>query len=417
MHPSPAHRAGEGYETLPRRATFAVEGSRTTASSQALSLWLYLFRWLAAFDVLWGHVYNRYLLHVRDLPGSERGVAHLLFAFPAGFLHFAVMGFFVLSGYLVGGRLLQEVRETNRIDTKAYLVKRLVRLWIVLLPGLILTLALTWIGLSLQPAVYGPEIVPALGPRTFACNALFLQTVLCGEYGDNFALWSLAYELWYYLAWLLFVVIFIRGLSILAKAIAVSCGIILLAALTIRQFDGVPIALYMVIWLIGLWAATARRPLFGASLKLSTAVFLAYAIGFRLLVRDAAHLPTARLFLADFIMSITFANMLIAMRLSPGLRPPPGAGAHRHLAGFSYSLYATHQPVLNCLGALAVAAIGFGWHMMPEGFGAWAVILAAMAAAILAAYLFSLATEAQTNRLRRRVLALLARSASLDVHR
>jgi peptidoglycan/LPS O-acetylase OafA/YrhL len=157
MHPSPAHRAGEGYETLLRPAIFAAEGSRSPASSQALSLWLYLFRWLAAFDVLWGHVYNRYLLHVRDLPGSERGVAHLLFAFPAGFLHFAVMGFFVLSGYLVGGRLLQEVRETNRIDTKAYLMKRLVRLWIVLLPALILTLALTWIGLSLQPAIYGPR--------------------------------------------------------------------------------------------------------------------------------------------------------------------------------------------------------------------------------------------------------------------
>ena len=396
------------------------QGSRTAAASQAFSLWLYLFRWLAAFDVLWGHAYNRYLLRVRDLPGSERGVAHLLFAFPAGFLHFAVMGFFVLSGYLVGGRLLQEARETGGVDAKAYLVKRLVRLWIVLLPALVLTLALTRIGLSLQPAaastIYGPQILSTLEPRTFACNALFLQTVLCGEYGDNFALWSLAYEFWYYLAWLLFVVIFIRGLSILAKAIAVSCGIILLAALTIRQFDGVPIALYMVIWLMGLWAAIAKRPLFGASLKLSAALFLAYAIGFRLLVRDAAHLPTAPLFLADFIMSITFANMLIAMRLSPRLRPPPGAVAHKHLAGFSYSLYATHQPVLNCLGALAVAVVGFGWHMTPEGIGAWAVILAAMAAAILAAYLFSLVTEAQTNRMRRWVLAALERSASLDVH-
>jgi len=64
-----------------------------------------------------------------------------------------------------------------------------------------------------------------------------------------------------------------------------------------------------------------------------------------------------------------------------------------------------------------VAVVGFGWHMMPEGIGAWAVILAAMAAAILAAYLFSLVTEAQTNRMRRWVLAALERSASLDVHR
>jgi len=63
-----------------------------------------------------------------------------------------------------------------------------------------------------------------------------------------------------------------------------------------------------------------------------------------------------------------------------------------------------------------VAVVGFGWHMMPEGIGAWAVILAAMAAAILAAYLFSLVTEAQTNPLRRRILAVLERSASLDVH-
>jgi len=404
---------------LPGQAMFAAVASKSAAASRAFSLWLYFFRWLAAFDVLWGHAYNRYLLRVRDLPGSERGVAHLLFAFPAGFLHFAVMGFFVLSGYLVGGRLLQEVRETNRIDTKAYLVKRLVRLWIVLLPALLLTFALTRIGLTLQPAtaIYGPEIIPSLGPRTFACNALFLQTVLCGEYGDNFALWSLAYEFWYYLAWLLFVVIFIRGLSIQAKAIALSCGTILLVALTSWQFDGVPIALYMVIWLMGLWAAIAKRPLFGASLKLSAALFLAYAIGFRLLVRDAAHLPTAPLFLADLIMSVAFANMLIAMRLSPRLRPPAGAVAHKHLAGFSYSLYATHQPVLNCLGALAVAVVGFGWHMTPEGIGAWAVILAAMAAAILAAYLFSLVTEAQTNRMRRWVLAALERSASLDVHR
>jgi peptidoglycan/LPS O-acetylase OafA/YrhL len=395
-------------------------GSRTAAASPAFSLWLYLFRWLAAFDVLWGHAYNRYLLRVRDLPGSERGVAHLLFAFPAGFLHFAVMGFFVLSGYLVGGRLLQEARETGGVDVKAYLVKRLVRLWIVLLPALVLTLALTRIGLSLQPAaaspVYGREITSALGPQTFACNALFLQTVLCGEYGDNFALWSLAYEFWYYLAWLLFVVIFIRGLSIQTKAIALACGTILLAALTSWQFDGVPIALYMVIWLIGVWAAIAGRPLFGTGLKLSAVVFLVYATGFRLLVRDAAHLPTAPLFLADLILSVAFANMLIAMRLSPRLRPPPGAGIHKHLAGFSYSLYATHQPVLNCLGALAVAVVGFGWHMMPEGIGAWAVILAAMAAAILAAFLFSLVTEAQTNRLRRGILAMLERSTSLDVH-
>jgi peptidoglycan/LPS O-acetylase OafA/YrhL len=330
------------------------------------------------------------------------------------------MGFFVLSGYLVGGRLLQEARETGGVDAKAYLVKRLVRLWIVLLPALVLTLALTRIGLSLQPAaasaIYGPQILSTLEPRTFACNALFLQTVLCGEYGDNFALWSLAYEFWYYLAWLLFVVIFIRGLSIQRKAASLACGTILLAALTSWQFDGVPIALYMVIWLIGVWAAIARRPLFGTGLRLSVAVFLVYAIGFRLLVRDAVHLPTAPLFLADLILSVAFANMLIAMRLSPRLRPPPGAGMHKHLAGFSYSLYATHQPVLNCLGALAVAVVGFGWHMMPEGIGAWAVILGAMAAAILAAYLFSLVTEAQTNPLRRRILAVLQRSTSLDVH-
>src|ERR1700757_2500226 len=190
------------------RGSMSVDGS-----ARAFSAWLDCFRWIAAFDVLWGHVYDRSLVRSLDVAASERSIVHVLFAFPGGFIHFSVMAFFVLSGYLVGGKLLQEVRRTNRVDVVGYLVKRLVRLWIVLLPALLLTGALDWIGLSLYPegamVIYGPHIFSIVGPLTLACNALFLQTTFCWEYGDNNAFWSLANEFWYYISWLLFVFIFV----------------------------------------------------------------------------------------------------------------------------------------------------------------------------------------------------------------
>jgi len=391
---------------------------------EAFSAWLDFFRWVAAFDVLWGHTYSRYMPPYLDLAPDERSIVYLIFAFPAGFIHFAVMIFFVLSGYLVGGNLLAEVRRTNDIDVARYLVRRLVRLWIVLLPALVVTCVLDLIGLAAKPPdaslLYGPRIWETLGPGTFLCNAAFLQTVHCWEYGYNNAFWSLANEFWYYVAWPFIAFAFVRGPKLQIRLAVVLSTVACLTLLTARQFDGRPIASYMLIWLLGVGAAVARRPILNMPLWLWVAIFLAATVGFRLLVRHAQSLGDPNVFLVDrafFVdmgISFIFANMLVAMKVAGGLRPPPGALLHKKFAGFSYSLYAVHEPILNCLAALVMVFLGVGVRTAPQGPGDWSIVLAAMALATGGSYLFSLATEAHTERARCWIMRMLAPSPARD---
>ena len=68
-----------------------------------------------------------------------------LFYFATGLGHQAVVVFFVLSGYLVGGSVLTAY-QSGRWSWAAYALRRLTRLWVVLLPALIITLAVDGLG-------------------------------------------------------------------------------------------------------------------------------------------------------------------------------------------------------------------------------------------------------------------------------
>ena len=62
------------------------------------------------------------------------------FAFFTGFAHQAVVVFFLLSGWLVGGTLLNKYRDKHSFIS--YGIDRITRLWIVLIPAFVLTLLL-----------------------------------------------------------------------------------------------------------------------------------------------------------------------------------------------------------------------------------------------------------------------------------
>jgi peptidoglycan/LPS O-acetylase OafA/YrhL len=70
----------------------------------------------------------------------------------------AVMVFFVLSGYLVGGSVLRDMRA-GTWNWSSYLIKRLVRLWVVLVPAVLLGVLIDSIGfhyLSGNDSIYSP---------------------------------------------------------------------------------------------------------------------------------------------------------------------------------------------------------------------------------------------------------------------
>lgn len=128
------------------------------------------------------------------------------FYFLTGLGHQSVMIFFVLSGFFIAGSV-SAAFERDKWSWREYTINRLTRLWVVLLPALIVTLILDQIGMGLtHGAGYdgryremvnsGPSLAePAnLGITTFLGNMAFLQTIATPVFGSNGPLWTLANE-------------------------------------------------------------------------------------------------------------------------------------------------------------------------------------------------------------------------------
>ena len=165
------------------------------------------------------------------------------------------MIFFVLSGFLVGGSVITALQR-GKWSWRGYLLRRMSRLWVVLIPALLLTLFWDKLGCSIAPGGYhgdyrelyhsGPTpAIPAdWSIGTFLGNTFFLQTIMVPCFGTNGPLWSLANEFWYYLLFPLGLTIFItRKWRDRVMALILVAGIIF--------FLPKSILLEGVIWLLG----------------------------------------------------------------------------------------------------------------------------------------------------------------------
>lgn len=173
-------------------------------------IFLELLRGMAALAVCLSHLRNFLFIDYINLESPSFLTS--LFYFSTSLGHSAVIIFFVISGYLVGGQCYNNF-ISNKFLFKKYLIDRMVRLWTVLIPALLLTLIIDMIGIRLIESVgYDGYFYNILGSgpitfndaynysiSTFIGNLFFLQTILNPIYGSNSPLWSLAYEFWYYL--------------------------------------------------------------------------------------------------------------------------------------------------------------------------------------------------------------------------
>ncbi len=374
--------------------------------------WIDVFRWSAALSVLWTHTGLRMLRPAPDL--EHVSAVRAAYAFVAGFDHYAVMVFFVLSGYLVGGSVIAEQRRSGRIDFGRYLFRRLLRLCVVLWPAY----ALIWIADhaavqlgAVELGLVTPDVLDTLSLPTLACNMAFLQMAACVQYGENGALWSLFNEAWYYI---LFPLLLIACTRARRRNLRLACGclfVALITGLTFLQFEAARLAPYMLIWLLGATVAAARRPL-TRSVVLSASALTVVLLAIRALVRASfVRTHPVEVFLLDLFVSTVFANLLLTMRHSAALpMPPGGARIHQALASFSFSNYCVHIPVLT-LYITAVAVItGSATDLSGAGLADWAKVSGALAVSVLSAFLYSRCTEAHTDRLRSLLLRPAARS-------
>jgi peptidoglycan/LPS O-acetylase OafA/YrhL len=327
----------------------------------------------------------------------------------------AVMIFFVLSGYLVGGSVLRAIRR-HRWSWKDYLAKRLTRLWIVLLPTLLLTVVLDHVGLRLFPEVTGiyqgpvgqtvvhANLIHTLTPRIVAGNGLFLQGILVPTAGTNIPLWSLSNEFWYYLIFPLLVIACWRSSTTLVRVVSA------LLAVALLFFIGPSEAILFPTWLLG--AAISLLPLRLAertSRWLMTS-FILLLLPVMIIVRQ---LPID-IRLAQTCIGLYFGVLLyFLLNRTRSAKRGLYQRVATMLSDLSYPLYLVHLPILVFL----CAAINRPWHHWSKSPAHFGLMFAIDAVTIVAAYLFHMCFQRHTEAVRLALLGSLQQQQHVPVAR
>lgn len=310
----------------------------------------------------------------------------------------AVLWFFVISGYLVGGSVLADIKAA-RFSFERYFIHRMARLYVVLLPALVLvyvldSLRIAALGIN---AHAGFETTTSLAPMNFLGNALFLQTILVPTYGSNYALWSLACEFWYYLLFPLLLAPLMITRSWPSRLWMSTCGGVLFLFL---MRENISLAWLFVVWCIGVGV----RVLPGRLVKSEALAWLA-AIG-AVLVYHFAHPVLGPL--ATLAVGIAFG---CAINASHGkVSQWRYARAVKGFGAFSYSLYLVHLPVQHYLLTMARHDADPFLSLPPFAWTTVIIIVGLVVASYASAFAFSLATERHTQWLRDRVSLLIARA-------
>jgi len=325
----------------------------------------------------------------------------------------AVLVFFVLSGYWVGGSVLAAFRQ-ERFRWAGYATARLSRLWIVLVPAVALTAVLDHLGLALlgHTSIYGGDpayhrTVPAgdlaerLDPLTALGNVGFLQTIAVPTYGTNASLWSLAYEAAFYAIFPLALYAW-KGRG--GTPARILNAVLLLAVCALA---GPAVLMYLPVWLMGAGVALFR-PAISARLARLRPLALTSARTLAAIALAAAMAATQAAYSNRNVLLLAAATTVLLILLVEDVRWTglPGRvldGLSRY-AESSYSLYAVHLPIAALIAALLAPQAAHRWEPTPAH---WLALTALTAALIGAGWLFAWATERHTARLRALLDAVL----------
>ena len=302
-----------------------------------------------------------------------------------------------MSGFVIGASALRR-RLENRFDWKLYFGDRVTRLYIVLLPALLLGLAWDMAGMRLfgTAGIYGARLGDVINVPvertttvgTYFMNAVFLQKFFSEPAGSNSPLWTLSYEFWCYVALPLLLV----PQRLIPKGLAAGCGM-LAAYFLIQKGLGV----FLMFWLCGVGVACSiplrkeEKPHLLLA-GLSTALFVYALVASRFLNDHVSR--------QGFVVAAGTSLFLFGLvrwwpreipRLLTAWKTPAGVSA-----GFSYTLYLTHYPLLVFFAAWLIGSERWQPNVgsMFKGVAIFGVIM-------LHAYGISRLTEGHTGTVRR----------------
>jgi peptidoglycan/LPS O-acetylase OafA/YrhL len=366
--------------TSPNSAASLPESSKLGSGSQSRS-WvksLDALRGAAALYVLLSHIsLLTFIPHALLQRGDSlltRLTALFFEAFTFG--HQAVIIFFVLSGFCIHYRQAKgtyESRRDSKFDVLGYYERRAHRI----LPPYYFAIAYTalcvflfeWINPAFAQHLtgyrYADQILTVHNSwHTLVGNLVFQQWLTCQTYGNNTPLWSLSFEIYFYLLYPLFIGMWRRIGP--ARAVSVVALISLCSGLAFRVYSGdaasgawtLAIGEYWIDWCLGCIAVEIylhkNNSAFMAACKPWATALL---IGAWLASVKLVHLPLA---FSDFLGALASVGLVLTLLRPVDLQPgnilsKAGIWTEHQLSvvgKFSYSLYLTHVPTLALICTL-----------------------------------------------------------------
>lgn len=283
------------------------------------------------------------LHHVGSLSaGAMIDTLLALLTFPVAFGSIGVPIFFVLSGYCIHRGQARKIRQDPafRLATPAFLTRRLVRIYPVLIGALLLTLALDTVSTQLVPDHYK---LHELSTASFLINLFALQGIAGAPFGSNGALWTLALEIQFYLAYPL--VLRLRQTIGLTRVSVLILGINAVSYALFERNQIIVFTSYYASWWLGAWLA--ERPLGNGNGSAASRYALAGAVLVATGCAVMMRIPVRGQYFAFQIWALGFT--LAFPYLNTCFRNGTLAHGFRQIGAFSYSLYAIHLPVFVLL--------------------------------------------------------------------
>lgn len=362
------------------------------------SVLISLLRGIAAIEVAAAHLRADMYPGLRTV--ADPSIWFQGFAFATGFAHHAVLVFFVISGWLVGGSLLDKIRQPDAIAS--YAIDRVTRLWTVLIPTFVLTLLFGLATGVIGAQGAGAPIAHDYSALVFGANLVGLQTIVVPAFGGNFPLWSLANETWYYLLFPLLLLLFRAPRRV--QRVACGTALVLLAAALPVEIVG-----YFAIWLLGV--AFSRITIeCSATQRTGCAMLLVAQWTYYRLTGDMDAFALATV-LPDLACSMVFLILLSSLQVKAAptstLRRPL-AKVGTFFAEFSFSLYVLHVPLIDLMQHWALKYWGLR-QLSPQEPLHFAIYLGMLTMLLAASYLSYRLFESQTYRIRRRLKHMMLR--------
>ena len=366
------------------------------------SILISALRGLAALQVAAAHLRAEFFPGLRSLENPMLWYQAL--SFFTGFAHQAVLVFFLISGYLVGGSFLNKMGQPDAL--KLYAIDRVTRLWTVLVPTFLLIVAFGIVTGVLDARTVDFSAANPYSVAAFVGNLAGLQTIVVPYFGGNYPLWSLANESWYYLLFPLGVLAVAGGAGSGAQRRALPALLLLLIAFLL-PFN---IMLYFSIWLLGAGFSRVRLEC-NALVRVGLLAALVAVSAYLRLTGQTADM-TSESFPGYLLLSVLLALFLSSTIIQPDPRMrlvAPVRAAATLLSNFSFTLYVVHIPVLAMLAWLGVHLFGKS-ALAADSLADLGIYVAMLTCVVLFAYGFYRLFEARTYQVRRWLKGILSRT-------